>query len=137
MAQMGKPSGRGADAELPQLSETRHITFSKEALTYALTSYLAASKQPLPPGMLQSCEIAAKPDISVTLGILDAISGMLEKAKIPAETVGAAMIRYCRLVNVPLPRTAEKSLVSAGDNLILTVHVRSEQTKLFEIKGRD
>jgi hypothetical protein len=132
MAKMAKPADRTGKGDLPQLSETRHITFGKEALIHALTSYAAASKLSLPPGIIQSCEISAKPDISVSLGILSAKTGTLEKATIPAETIGAAMIRYCRLVNVPLPRDAGKSLVASGDNLILSIHVRSPLTKLVE-----
>jgi len=137
MAKMAKSSSGSRDPGLPQLSETRHITFTKEALITALTSYKAASKQPLPPGIIQSCEITGKPDISVSLSILSDTSGMLEKVTIPAETIGAAMIRYCRMVNVPLPRGAGKSLVASGDSLILTIHVRSTQTKLTHHEDRD
>jgi hypothetical protein len=73
-----------------------------------------------------------KTGYSRQLGILSAKTRTLEKATVPAETIGAAMIRYCRLVEVPLPRGAGKSLVAAGDNLILTIHVRSTQTRLVE-----
>lgn len=132
MAKAGKPTDRNSSTDLPPLSETRHITFSKEALIQALSSYAVASKQPLPPGIVQSCEITAKPDVSVQLGILSAKTGMLEKTTITAETIGAAMIRYCRLVHVPLPRGAGKALVASGDHLILSVHVRSTLTKLVE-----
>lgn len=120
---------------LPELSEVRHINFSKDALIYALKSYLSASKQALPSGLIQGCEVATTPDISVTLVILNDLTGLVERAVIPAETIGAAMIIYCRMVGVPLPRNAEKSLVASGDNLVLTVHVRAKQTKLFEIRS--
>ena len=43
------------------------------------------------------------------------------------------MITYCRQVNVPLPRTAQKSLLTSGDNLILMVQVQAHQTKLFKV----
>jgi hypothetical protein len=133
---MATPDNASGHADLPQLSETRHITFGKDALIHALTSYSAATKQPLPPGIVQSCTILAKPDLSVSLVILSDASGTLEKRVIPAEIVGAAMIRYCRLVKVPLPRTSEKSLVSAGDNLVLLVHVRSTQTQLARTESQ-
>jgi hypothetical protein len=53
----------------------------------------------------------------------------LSHTAFPAETVGAAMIAYCHHVNVPLPRTAEKSLASSGSNLMLCIHVTSHPIK--------
>jgi hypothetical protein len=43
------------------------------------------------------------------------------------------MIKYCRQVNVPLPRAGQKFLLTSGDNLILMVQVRAAQTKLFKV----
>jgi hypothetical protein len=119
------------DLGLPALSETRYITFPKDALIAAIKFLAAAANQPLPPGRFESCEIQSEPDIAVTLGIRDETTGDLNLRDFTAERLGAAMIGYCRQVGVPLPRTAEKSLAVSGDNLMLCVQVRARSTKLL------
>ena len=50
-----KPSG-DLNSRLPALGELRHISFSKDALVMAVKLYYAASKKPLPPGVVEACE---------------------------------------------------------------------------------
>jgi hypothetical protein len=120
-------------SRLPPLSELRHVTFSKDALIMALKLYFAGCNQPLPAGTVESCIVEAVPDIGVTIAIRDDASGTLNKVTVAAEKIGAAMITYCRQVNVPLPRAGQKSLLTSGENLILMVQVRAAQTKLFKV----
>jgi hypothetical protein len=63
--------------------------------------------------------------------IRDDAASQLQKIPISAEIMGAAMINYCRKVNVPLPRSAKKSLLVSGDNLVLVVNVPAQPSKLF------
>lgn len=119
------------DLGLPALSETRYITFPKDALFAAVKFLATASNQPLPHGKLESCEVCAEPDIAVIIGIRDETTGELNQREFTAERLGAAMIAYCRQVGVPLPRSAEKSLVASGENLMLCVQVRGRSTKLI------
>lgn len=119
------------DLGLPALSETRYITFPKDALIAAVKFLATAGNQPLPHGKLESCEVRSDPDIAVVIGIRDETTGELNQREFTAERLGAAMIAYCRQVGVPLPRTAEKSLAVAGDNLMLCVQVRARSTKLL------
>jgi hypothetical protein len=116
---------------LPALSETRYITFPKDALLAAIKFLAAAANQPLPPGRLENCDVRSEPDIAVILGIRDDSTGELHRREFTAERLGAAMIAYCRQVGVPLPRTAEKSLMVSGDSLMLCVQVRGRSTKLL------
>ena len=118
-------------SRLPALSELRHVTFSKDALIMAVKLYFAATKKALPPGVVEGCEIIAAPDTQVIISIRDEPTGTINKVPVPAETIGAAMINYCKKVNVPLPREGKKSLLVSGDNLILVVNVQAEPTKLF------
>ena len=130
---MSKPPSKSGDlnSRLPALGELRHISFSKDALVMAVKLYYAASKKPLPSGVVEGCEIVAAPDTQVEISIRDDASGMIQKVPVPAETIGAAMINYCRKVNVPLPRDGKKSLLVSGDNLVLVVNVQATPTKLF------
>ena len=130
---MNKSPSKPGDlnSRLPALGELRHISFSKDALVMAVKLYFAASKKPLPPGLVEGCDIIAAPDTQVEISIRDDASGNITKVPVSAETIGAAMINYCRKVSVPLPRDGKKSLLVSGDNLVLVVNVQAPQTKLF------
>jgi hypothetical protein len=130
---MSKSPSKSSDlnSRLPALGELRHISFSKDALVMAVKLYYAATKKSLPSGVVEGCEIVATPDTQVEITIRDDAAGQLQKVAISAEIIGAAMINYCRKVNVPLPRDGKKSLLVSGDNLVLVVNVQAQPTKLF------
>ena len=130
---MTKSPSKSSDlnSRLPALGELRHISFSKDALVMAVKLYYAATKKSLPSGVVEGCEIVAAPDTQVEITIRDDAGGQLQKIPISAEIIGAAMINYCRKVNVPLPRDGKKSLLVSGDNLVLVVNVQAQPTKLF------
>ena len=130
---MNKSPSKSSDlnSRLPALGELRHISFSKDALVMAVKLYYAATKKSLPSGVVEGCEIVAAPDTQVEITIRDDAGGQLQKVEISAEIIGAAMINYCRKVNVPLPRDGKKSLLVSGDNLVLVVNVQAQPTKLF------
>jgi len=130
---MTKSPSKSSDlnSRLPALGELRHISFSKDALVMAVKLYYAATKKALPSGVVEGCEIVPTPDTHVEITIRDDAAGQLQKVPVPAETIGAAMINYCRKVNVPLPRDGKKSLLVSGDNLVLVVNVQAQPTKLF------
>jgi hypothetical protein len=130
---MTKSPSKSSDlnSRLPALGELRHISFSKDALVMAVKLYYAATKKALPSGVVEACEIVSVPDTHVEISIRDDASGEIQKVPVPAETIGAAMINYCRKVNVPLPRDGKKSLLVSGDNLVLVVNVQATPTKLF------
>ncbi len=136
---MSKSTSKPSDlmSRLPALSELRHVTFTKDALIMAVKLYYAATKKPLPSGVVEGCEIIAVPDTQVVISIRDDASGEIQKVPVPAEIVGAAMINYCKKVNVPLPRDGKKSLLVSGDNLILVVNVQAQPTKLFRTGTED
>jgi hypothetical protein len=130
---MTKSPSKSSDlnSRLPALGELRHISFSKDALVMAVKLYYAATKKSLPSGVVEGCEIVAAPDTQVEITIRDDAASQLQKVQISAEIIGAAMINYCRKVNVPLPREGKKSLLVSGDNLVLVVNVQAQPTKLF------
>ena len=119
-----------ADLRLPQLNETRVISFEKDALLEALKLYLATTKKPLPFGILKSCEVQTNPDIAVVIKVTEESTGAEKVVELGAGTIGAAMIAYCQRLRVPLPRAAEKSLLISNGVLQLRVDVRGREPKL-------
>lgn len=136
---MNKTPSKSSDltSRLPALSELRHVTFTKDALIMAVKLYFAATKKPLPAGVVDGCDIIAAPDTQVVISIRDEPTGHVNKIAVPAETIAAAMINYCKKVNVPLPREGKKSLLVSGDNLILVVNVQAQPTNLFRTGATD
>lgn len=112
------------DLRLPQLNETRFISFEKDALLEAVKLYLSATKKPLPPGILKSFEVQKEPDIAIVIKVTEESTGEEKVVNLGAGTIGAAMIAYCQRLHVPLPRTAEKSLLISHGVLQLRVDVR-------------
>ena len=125
----GSDNSSQADLRLPQLNETRFISFEKDALLEALKLYLAATKKPLPPGMLKSFEVQKEPDIGVIIKVTEDSTGEEKVVNLAAGTIGAAMIAYCQRLRVPLPRNAEKSLLISNGVLQLRVDVRGREPK--------
>jgi hypothetical protein len=125
----GSDNSSQADLRLPQLNETRFISFEKDALLEALKLYLAATKKPLPPGMLKSFEVQKEPDIGVVIKVTEDSTGAEKVVNLAAGTIGAAMIAYCQRLRVPLPRNAEKSLLISNGVLQLRVDVRGREPK--------
>jgi hypothetical protein len=93
-------------------TETRRITFSSEELVQALSRHRRDEKQPLPESRIRGSKVenGVGPVPRVTL-LLDPAGGDGATAMDfrPTE-VAVALIKFCRLKRIPLPRRAEKSL---------------------------
>ena len=103
-------------------------SFEKDALLEALKFYLAATK-PLPPGILKSFDVQKGSRTSRSSSRLPTIQAARKGGQYRAGTIGAAMIAYCQRLRVPLPRTAEKSLLVSNGVLQLRVDVRGREPK--------
>ena len=121
----------------------RHVIFSLLILSLITSTSPAVDVSIFTDGTTPQIQFAAR-ELAATLTSLNHIprlhtfdtirddaAGQLQKVPVPAETIGAAMINYCRKVNVPLPREGKKSLLVSGDNLVLVVNVQAQPTKLF------
>ena len=85
---------------------------------------MSATKKPLPPGILKSFDVQKEPDIAVVIKVTEESTGEEKVVNLGAGTIGAAMIAYCQRLHVPLPRTAEKSLLISNGGLQLRGDVR-------------
>ena len=98
-------------------TETRRITFSSEELIQALSRHRRDEKQPLPESRIRGSKVESGegPVPRVTL-VLDPAGGDGVTAMDfrPTE-VAVALIKFCRLKRIPLPKRANKSLgIDAG-----------------------
>jgi hypothetical protein len=106
-------------------TETRRITFSSEELVQAISRHRRDEKQPLPESRIRGSKVengdGPIPRISL---LLDPRSGDGASAMDfrPTE-VAAALIKFCRLKRIPLPRRAEKSLGVDQGRISLVLHL--------------
>ena len=90
-------------------TETRRITFSSQEFVQAVASHRRDEKQPLPESRIRGmrAENGAEPKFFVQLE--DRGDGKTAIELRPAE-VAVALIKFCRLKRIPLPKRADKSL---------------------------
>jgi hypothetical protein len=107
------------------VSETRRITFTNEELVVALTRQRRDEKQPLPESRIRGATVSMENGAGIKVAIMlkSKTSEELERLEIRPAEVGAALIKFCSLQKIPLPRKAAKSI--AVDNgqvsLVLTL----------------
>ncbi len=93
-------------------SETRRITFSSEELVQALSRHRRDERQPLPESRIRGSKVengeGPVPRVSLILDPAGGDGGAAMEFR--ATEVAVALIKFCRLKRIPLPRRAEKSL---------------------------
>jgi hypothetical protein len=105
-------------------SETRRITFSSEELVLALTRQRRDDKQPLPESRIRGTTVAAAANggaIKVAIMLQSKTSDELEPLEIRPAEVGAALIKFCNLQKIPLPRKAAKSITVDNGQIALVL----------------
>ena len=103
-------------------TETRRIIFSSAELVQALSRHRRDEKQPLPESRIRGSKVenGVGPVPRVTL-VLDPAGGDgAVSMDFRATEVAVALIKFCRLKRIPLPKRAEKSL-GAENGLIALV----------------
>ena len=106
-------------------SETRRIIFSSEELVQALIRHRRDEKQPLPESRIRGTKVEGGegPVPHITL-LLDPAGGDGKPTMDfrPTE-VAVALIKFCRLKRIPLPKRAEKSLGVERGQIALVLHL--------------
>jgi hypothetical protein len=128
IAQQGAALFPGIDHPPPMSSETRRIIFTSEELVQAIANHRREEKQSFPGSRVRGARVTEVNGSGLKVAfMLDPSTGdgSTELELKPTE-VGVALIKFCRLKKIPLPRRAAKSL--SVDNghialvLILTEH---------------
>jgi hypothetical protein len=90
-------------------TETRKITFSTEEVIQAVSKHRRDEKQPLPESRIRGMKVEDGVVPKFALQLEDRDDGRTSIELRPAE-VAVALIKYCRLKRIPLPKRATKSL---------------------------
>jgi hypothetical protein len=97
--------------------EFRQITFTNHELRAALDDFFLRRNSPLPPGAILGVRWDGSEHEHVIVEIRAAQQS--EHVTVANRDAGAALLRYCFLNKIPLPRASQKSLAISGKNLVL------------------
>jgi hypothetical protein len=104
-------------------TETRRITFSSAELIQALSRHRRDEKQPLPESRIRGSRVEKSegPVPRVTL-VLDPAGGDgATSMEFKPTEVAVALIKFCRLKRIPLPKRAAKSLAVDDGQIALVL----------------
>ena len=80
-----------------------------------------------PPGSIAAIEAMAAQSAMV-LKIMNPQNGAAADCEYSCEFVTAALILYCRMCRIPLPKRGRKAVEIAGEDIILRVRIDAERT---------
>ncbi len=103
-------------------SETRRITFTSEELVQAVANHRRDEKQPFPGSRVRGAQVSQVNGSGLRVAFaLDPSTGDgTSELELKPTEVGVALIKFCRLKKIPLPRRASKSL-AVNDGAICLV----------------
>src|SRR5579871_3518035 len=85
-------------------TELRRIVFTNDELRVALDNYMMRKGTPLPPGVITGVKISGADGGAITVDLRGSWDGISNSVEIPARHVGAALIRFCKVSKIPLPK---------------------------------
>ena len=117
-------------------SELRQIVFSNEETIDALAKHCRRLHKEQQNLSVKGCEIFSDPEIGVRLEIDcgdEAKPGRSDLGKDHTITlkpafIGAALVRYCIDLKIPIPRVAVKSLQVIGSGLALNLTIKASES---------
>jgi hypothetical protein len=89
-------------------TEIRQLLFSDEELIAALISHNRMAVDKLFVGRIISCSLLPGEALTVRLTIRHETTNNDYDMNFSSDVIGAALIRYCLEINIPLPRRAQK-----------------------------
>jgi hypothetical protein len=111
-------------------TELRQLIFSRDELTEAIASYDATSGRKIPAGEIVFCKVVTDGDLSVSLKVLPEGARDVETIVLTPDFIGACLVKFCVDHDIPIPRHAEKSLLSVGENIVMSLSIDSRATRL-------
>ena len=109
-------------------TELRRIVFANDEVIEAIKNYNEVAKKKLPAGAIVSCRINSGEADKVTLDMRESYSDKHYRVALKTSFIGAALMKWCLDNEIPMARSAEKTLEVVGDNLSisLTMNLRAD-----------
>lgn len=101
--------------------ENRTLAFDSLELAEALTGHSALTKKPFPSGVVVSVEMEQDPKPVIKIAVQEYQIARKVNVAMEPEQMAAALIHYCRVKKVPLPRRSRKSLHVEDGQVLLKI----------------
>jgi hypothetical protein len=109
-------------------TEFRRIIFSNAELREALVGYRGDEQVTLPQGHIRGVRFSSDAQDRLVVATYDPLGDKLVENDLQAALVAAALLRYCIARRIPIQRSAQKSLVLAGENVALDLRSAAKGT---------
>lgn len=91
-------------------TERRRIIFSDDEIVSAALSHCRTAGIPVPDADVETQTIAADDDCRLVLTFSVGSPDQIDEVRLDADSVLAALVEYCRIRSIPLPKAAMKRL---------------------------
>ena len=95
-------------------TERRRIIFSDDEIVSAALSHCRTAGIPVPDADLEDQTIATEGDCRLLLTFAVSSPDQIDEVRLDADSVLTALIAYCRMQSIPLPKAASKRLDQQG-----------------------
>jgi len=111
-------------------AELRQIIFRRDEVSAALSAGGAAKALALPPGDIAMVRIDGSADGPVAVKIVPPDGGEAQTVRVSSDRLAGALVAWCRDTGIPVPKGARKSLLSMGDNVVLSLAIDAREDAL-------
>jgi hypothetical protein len=108
-------------------TERRRIIFSDDEVVDAALSYCRATGIPVPDAKVEHQTIATDSDYSLTLTFAVSSPDQSDEVEIDASGVLGALVAYCRIQSIPLPKSAAKRLETHGGAVSMVFDIKRQR----------
>ena len=113
-------------------TEIRRLSFSEDDVQAALVNYALRSNMKMPRSGIENLRVHKEDGISVTLHFAPNEDGDARDVKFSEAHLAAAIILFCRVQEIPVPRDARKVLSHDKNTVSMTMQVHyGEQPKVM------
>ena len=106
-----------------QVGEIRTLLFPKSVVVTALTREQRRRSKPLPHGIVKEVAMRERED-RIHVGVaIETPDRELLRFTFDQHFVAASILRYCFAERIPVPKRADKSLTTLGDQLVMTMRL--------------
>ncbi|MFP6711399.1 MAG: hypothetical protein VB913_06905 [Rhodospirillales bacterium] len=103
--------------------ELRRLVFSEEEVQAALINYALRSDMRLPSASVRNVKIYKKDGLFASLVYPPNEEGEAREVEFSEAHLAAAIILYCRVQEIPVPRDVRKVLTQDGNKVAMTMQV--------------
>ncbi len=102
--------------------ERRRIIFSDDEVVSAALAHCKSSGIAIPDAAVEAADVAIDEDCSLTMTFAVTSPDQSDEVHIDSETLLQALVSFCRVAAVPLPRAASKRLEPMDGALSMVFH---------------